>query len=700
MRILGLYSLYFAHALALWGIVVSLIAVFKRDLRGLKSSERTLISIFVLTTISVLSLLTAFLRNDFTIRYVYDYSRTTQPLIYKISALWGGMDGSLLFWEWLLSFYSLLAIYLARKKIFNLIPFSSFIFFFVQGFFLFLLTFKTNPFAPLLDSSGVAVSSQVASTIDGNGLNPLLQNLYMAIHPPLLYLGFVGLTIPFAYLLSALWEREKKPLYLVPLRYWSLYSWLTLGMGIVFGSYWAYLELGWGGYWAWDPVENASLMPFLTATAFLHSLFMEKKRGLFKTLNYFLVVVTFVLSIYGTYLTRSGVLQSVHSFGQESSSVPWFFQLGNIFLGFMSLTIILSLIVAFLRRDILKSRGEIESSLSKESMVLYGNILFIIFTAFVFFGVTSPIFYRIFYGKELHNGVEFYSPKAIPVTLLILLVMAIATVAPWGKGNKGNLKKSLVFPAIIGLITAFSGFLVLYNNPFFFNSLSFKGRAIYYFLSLFAISGFSVTLILQEFYRGMRRSFKKDGNFFSSLLFFADNPRRYGGYTVHLGVVLFCIGVAFSSTFQQKFEESLKVKESFLADNVVFQLDSLDNDDFRTDISKVNELKIWASVNLFKGDKYIGTLIPKRVHYKTTIETNEPPSYEVAIKSSLFKDYYLILSGFDINEGSAILTLFVNPLVSWLWIGSFFILIGGIIAMLGNFLQKLNCKLKIGNWKF
>ncbi len=688
MRIVGLYSLYFAHALALWGIVVSLIAVFKKDLRGLKSSERTLISIFILTTISVMSLLVAFLKDDFTIRYVYDYSRTTQPLIYKISALWGGMDGSLLFWEWLLSLYSILAIYLARKKIFNLIPFSSFIFFLVQGFFLFILTFKTNPFAPLLDPSGVAVSSQVASTIDGNGLNPLLQNLYMAIHPPLLYFGFVGLTIPFAYLLSALWEREKKPLYLVPLRYFSLYSWLTLGMGIVFGSYWAYLELGWGGYWAWDPVENASLMPFLTATAFLHSLFMEKKRGLFKSLNYFLVVATFVLSIYGTYLTRSGVLQSVHSFGQESSSVPWVFQLGNIFLFFMALIIILSLIIAFLRRDILKSKGEIESSLSKESMVLYGNILFIIFTFFVFFGVTSPIFYRIFYGKELHNGVEFYTPKAIPVTLLILLVMAIATVAPWGKGSKDNLKKNLIFPVIVGFFTAIAGFLVLYSNPFFFNSLSFKDKAIYYFLSLFAIAGFSATLIFQEFYRGIKRKFKKHSKILSLFVFFTDNPGRYGGYTVHLGIVIFCIGVAFSTTFQQKFEESLNVKESFLADKVVFELEALDHDDFRTDINKVNELKIWASVNLFKGGKYLGTLIPERVHYKSTIERNEPPSYEVAIKSTLFKDYYLILSGFDTNEGSAILTLFVNPLVSWLWIGSFLILIGGIIAMLKVRRQK------------
>lgn len=683
MRIVGIYSLYFAHALAVWGVITSLIAITKKDLRGLKSSERTLISIFFLTTLSTLVLIFSFLKDDFSIKYVYEYSRHTQPIIYKLTALWGGMDGSLLFWEWLLSLYSVVALYISRRKIFNLLPFTTFVLFLIQGFFLFLLSFKTNPFSPLLNPDGSVVPEELAKSIDGNGLNPLLQNFYMAIHPPLLYLGFVGLSIPFAYLISALWVREKKPLYLQPIRYFSLFSWLTLGIGIVFGSYWAYLELGWGGYWAWDPVENASLMPWLTATAFLHSLFMERKRRLFKSFNFFLVVVTFILSIYGTYLTRSGVLQSVHSFGQEDPSVPWFFQLGNIFIGFMLLTLILSVVVAILRWDILKSPLSIESPTSKESMVLYGNILFVIFTFFVFFGVTSPIFYRIVYGKELHNGEEFYSPKAIPVTLMILLVMSIASVAPWGKGNKEVFRKSLTIPSVVGILTTFFGLLIFYSNHDLWKVVIENKKSLFYFLVLFALSGFSVSVIVLEFFRGIKKNFSKVKNFLKALYFtLRENPRRYGGFTVHLGIIIFCVGVAFSSTFQEKYEESLFVGDSFIADGVIFQFASLDHDDFRTDINKVNELKIWATVDLFKNGKYVGTLTPMRVHYKNTLETNQPPSYEVAIKSSLLKDYYIVLSGYDTNEKNGVFTLFINPMVSWLWIGSLVILIGGIIAMM------------------
>ncbi|MCX7830340.1 MAG: cytochrome c biogenesis protein CcsA, partial [Acidobacteria bacterium] len=263
MRNLGIFSLYLAHALCLWGLVVSLIASLKKDLRYLESAKRSLFLIFVLNLISVASLIVAFVRDDFTIKYVFEYSRKAQPLIYKITALWGGMDGSLLLWEFILSFYCVVAIFFLRRKIYNLLSSSSFIFFLLQGFFLFLLTFKTNPFSLLIDADGNAVNMALLPLIDGNGLNPLLQNVYMAVHPPLLYLGFVGFAIPFSLILSVLWEKEKRTLYLLSVRDWIFYSWLSLGIGILFGSYWAYIELGGGGYWAWDPDENASLIPWL-----------------------------------------------------------------------------------------------------------------------------------------------------------------------------------------------------------------------------------------------------------------------------------------------------------------------------------------------------------------------------------------------------------------------------------------------------
>jgi cytochrome c-type biogenesis protein CcmF len=683
LRILGLYSLYFAHALAVWGVVVALITIFKNDSRALKSVERTVFSIFVLTSMAVAALLLAFIKDDFTIRYVYEYSRRAQPLIYKLSALWGGMDGSLLFWEWLLALYAWLAIRLGRAKIDRLVPFASLILFLAQGFFLFLMTFKTNPFTPLLDPSQNPVTGAMAAGIDGNGLNPLLQNFYMAIHPPLLYLGFVGFTIPFAFVLAVLWEKEVKPLWLPVVRYWSLYSWLTLGMGIIFGSYWAYIELGWGGYWAWDPVENASLMPWLTGTAFLHSLFMEKKRGMFKAWNVFLISATFILSIYGTYLTRSGILQSVHSFGQEDPSIPWYFQLGNIFLGFMGMILLVSIGLSILRNAVLKPGAELESPGSKESMVFYANILFSLFTVVVLYGVSSPIFYKIFTGNELHNGIEFYNPKAIPVTLALLLVMSIASVAPWRKGGFAALRKGLLVPSIIGIIGAICGTIFLYTQHDWWQVLCSSKKALFYFIVLFALSFFSLSVIAGEYIRGVLRIKAKTNNLVLSLFLpFRENPRRYGGYTVHMGIIVFCVGVAFSSMFQKNFQEELKSGEAFKAGGITFSLSRLDHDDLRTDLNKVNDLKIWADVDLFKNGKYLGTLSPMRVHYKNTMETGQPPAYEVAIRTSLFQDIYIVLSGFDTTENFAVIGVYINPLVAFLWLGGLIILLGGIIALL------------------
>jgi len=683
MRDFGTFLLYFAHALCLWGVTVSLIAVAKKDLRAFKSAERSLISLFLLNFLSVSILVISFIKNDFTIKYVYEYSRRTQPLVFKISALWGGMEGSLLFWEFILSFYCVIALYLFRKKILNLLPFASLIFFIVQGFFLFLLSFKTNPFTPLTDPQGNLVSSEMAHLIDGNGLNPLLQNFYMAIHPPLLYIGFVGFTIPFAYLVAVLWEKEKNPLYLIPLRYWTLFSWLALGLGIIFGSYWAYLELGWGGYWGWDPVENASLIPWLTATALLHTLFLERKRGLFKTTNYILAVATFLLSIYATYLTRSGVLQSVHSFSGEEVGVPFLLQLGNIFLGFMLIIFLLSGAVALVRREILKSSGKIESSFSREGMVLYGTILFILFAFFVFYGVTSPIFFRLFSGKEIHNGADFYNPKAVPISLALLLVMSIAAMSPWVKGGLKEVKKSLLFPITFGILAVVSGFLFLYNKKLWFLEIVQAKKILFYFLLLFFISGFFIAATFSDYFKATRRIKKKTNKSFAYFFLpIFENPRRYGAYLVHFGIIVFCFGVAFSSFFQKSYSEILKEGEAFKADETVFSFSKLDSDDFNQDIRNINHLRIWTEVDLFKDSKYIGTLLPMRVHYKSTIETNQPPSYEIAIKSTLFQDYYLILGGFDFVEKKASFTLYVNPFVAFLWLGGLFALLGGLVAFM------------------
>lgn len=688
MREVGSFSIYFAHLLCLWGIVVSFLAFYKKDKRAKRSSERTFFAIFLLNLLSVAILIWAFISDNFTFKYVYEYSSRSQPFVYKITALWGGMEGSLLFWEFLLSLLCVASFYVYRKNVYNLLPFSSFVMFLVQGFFLFLVSFKTNPFNPLLDSQGNIATLKISSLIDGNGLNPLLQNFYMAIHPPLLYLGFVGFTIPFSYILAVVWEREKKPLYMVPLRFWTLFSWLTLSMGILSGSYWAYLELGWGGYWGWDPVENASLIPWLTLTALLHSLSMEKKWRIFKPLNYILIVATFLLSIYGTYLTRSGVLQSVHSFGVENPSVPFFLKLGNLFLAFIFLMVILSVSVASLRIETLKSKGKIKSSFSQETMVFYGIILFIVFAFVVFYGVTSPIFYKIFIGKELFNGAEFYNSKSVPLTLAILLTMAIASISPCGKGNWREIKKRLLFPTLFGFFVLFLGLFYIKSQNGYFEVLKEK-KVYFYFMFLFFISGFSSMAIFLKYLKSVLANRKKIQSYFKCLyLSLRENPSKYGGYTVHFGIIVFCIGVAFSSVFQKSYSETLNVGESVKIDGVIFSLAELKSDNFSKDIEKVNILRIWAKIDLFKNSKYIGTLMPMRVHYKSTIESNQPPSYEVAIKSSIFKDYYLVLGGFDLMERKATVTFFVNPFIALLWIGSVIILMGGIVAIIPQMRSK------------
>lgn len=678
MRLLGLYSLYFAHALAIWGVVVSVLSVLRRDERALRSAERTVVSILALTSAAVAALLIALVRDDFTIRYVYEYSRRAQPLIYKMTALWGGMDGSLLFWEWILSIYAFLAVRLNRSRTEKLIPFSCLVIFLVQGFFLFLLSFRTNPFDPMPGPDGSPLSRALAATIDGNGLNPLLQNFYMAVHPPLLYLGLVAFTIPFALVLAVLFERDKETAWMPAVRSWSLYSWVTLGLGIIFGSYWAYIELGWGGYWAWDPVENASLLPWLTGTAFLHSLYMERKRGLFRRWGVFLISATFLLTIYGTYLTRSGVLQSVHSFGQEDPSIPWFIRLGTIFLFFMASAVFMTVTLFIARREYLEPGGRLESASGRESMVLYSLMLFSLFAAVVFYGVTSPIFYRIFTGREIFNGPEFYNAKTIPVTLMLLLVMALASM-PWKKGGQGSFKKALLLPAVAGIACALAGTILLHSRKEWWQILTGSPKALFYFVALFAISGFSLWMIAGRLFRKFIDEKRRTGRTGLSL---AGALRVSGGHIVHAGVIIFCVGAAFSSMFQQNFQEEVKVGGSFKAGGITFSLSKLDHDDLKADISKVNDIKIRAEVVLTEDGRRFGTLVPMRVHYKNTIENSQPPAYEAAIRTSLFRDIYVVMSGFDIDKGTAVLTVFINPLVAFLWIGGFLIILGGIIAFI------------------
>ena len=683
MGTVGTYALFTALALALWGTVASLGAYRSGDLRLLRSAVRSIHGITLLTGIAVLSLWAALLRNDFTLKYVWEYSRTTQPLIYKLSALWGGMSGSLLFWCTLLAVFSSLAVTLNRRNNLRLLPFTSFLLLLTLLFFLVVLVFKTSPFEPLFDGNGVALKDYppaALAQVEGNGLNPLLQNLYMAIHPPMLYLGYVGFAIPFAFIFGALAHRERNTFWMRSARNWAMFSWLALGIGILLGGFWAYIELGWGGYWAWDPVENASFLPWVTGTAFLHSFLMQEKRGIYRFWNVFFILATFLLCIYGTFLTRSGILQSVHAFGQEDPSIPWYFQLGTLFIAFLAAMLVLGVTLILRRKDLLASGQRLESAASREGLFLYANLLLGLMALIVLFGVTSPIFYRMATGKELSHGPEFYNPRILPVALAVLLVMGLASIAPWRRGGWEAYRKHLLFPSLAGASALLASVAALLRGgPALRSDLAARPLTYAYLLACIALSFFVAAILLEEYVRSVRAARRSgQGPPWALLHPFRENPRRYGGYLVHLGVVCLFLGVAFSGTFQREYQESMKVGDAVRFGPYTVRLASLGHDDLNADLRKVNEARVWADLQVFKGDRFVSLLRPQRVFYAAN---PQQPTYEVAIHSRLMEDFYTVLAGFSLEENTVVLGAYVNPMVAWLWLGGLFVLVGGLTAL-------------------
>ncbi len=683
MGTVGTYALFTALALALWGTAASLGAYRTGDLRLLRSAARSIHGITVLASLAVLALWGGLLRDDFTLKYVWEYSRTTQPLVYKLSALWGGMSGSLLFWCTLLAVFSSLAVTLNRRNNLKLLPFTSFLLLLSLLFFLVVLVFKTSPFEPLYDGNGVALRDyppQALAQVEGNGLNPLLQNVYMAIHPPMLYLGYVGFAIPFAFILGALAHRERNTFWMRSARNWAMFSWLALGIGILLGGYWAYIELGWGGYWAWDPVENASFLPWVTGTAFLHSFLMQEKRGIYRFWNVFFILATFLLCIYGTFLTRSGILQSVHAFGQEDPSIPWYFQLGTLFVAFMAGMLVLGVALILRRKELLESGQRLESAGSREGLFLYANLLLGLMALIVLFGVTSPIFYRMATGKELSHGPEFYNPRILPVALAVLLVMGLASVAPWRRGGWEAYRKHLLFPSMAGASALFASVAVfLSGGPALRADFSARPLTYGYLLACVALSFFVAAILVEEYARSVRAARRAGRSFLLALLHpFRENPRRYGGYLVHLGVVCLFLGVAFSGTFQREYQESMRVGDAVRFGPYTVRLASLGHDDLDADLRKVNQARVWADLQVFRGDRFVSLLRPQRVFYAAN---PQQPTYEVAIHSRLMEDFYTVLAGFSLEEGTVVLGAYVNPMVAWLWLGGLFVLAGGLTAL-------------------
>ncbi len=621
-----------------------------------ETARRAGLTVFVAVLLAAICLVISAFNNDFRIAYIFHHSNRDLPGPYKFATLWSGQEGSLVFWSLLLSGYAFV-LRLRYKTDPRLFAYASVVLAGVQIFFLSLVNFAANPFG-LLEGPLRA---------DGSGLNPLLQYPEMVIHPPMLYLGYVGTTVPFAFALGALIMKYPGDKWIHITRRWTMVTWGLLTCGIFLGAHWAYSVLGWGGYWGWDPVENASLMPWLFGTAFLHSVMMQEKRGMLKTWNMWLVFGSFWLSIWGTFLTRSGIISSVHAFAQSSIGV-WFAY-------FLAVIAAVFLFFYILNHKHLRSEHKLESLISRESSFLFNNLLFVLLCFTVAWGTWFPKISELIQGNKVTVGAPFYNRVAIPVALLLLILTAVGPLLAWRKTSFESLKRNFTWPTAGAIVVAI--FLILtppsWGGPFGLR----PWKDISYFYSLMALS-LAVLVILtiaSEYYRGGKviSNHTGQGMFASMVQLTHRNTRRYGGYIVHFGAVVVIIGMA-GSAFNQEKEQEMGYGDKMYIGGYTLVCRSYTQED------SANYASDWAVLDVYKHDKMIDTLTPERRFYKASNQTSTLPF----IRSTLNEDLYIVYEGLNQDTGHPILKAHVNPLVMWIWLGVWLMLLGTGLALVPN----------------
>ena len=639
---IGSISILFAFVLTFYTLITSFFGARTRNKSLVESSENAAISVLILLFIATVSLLNELFTLNFSIKYVALNTSTDLPNIYRFTALWAGQAGSLLLWCFILSIYSVIVVFNGKRKSINYQPYVTSVIFAVLLFFIYLIAFVENPFEKL---SFVPV--------EGRGLNPILQNAYMAIHPVTLYFGYVGLTVPFAFGMAALISGKLDDSWIRESRRWALFAWTFLSVGLILGARWAYLELGWGGYWAWDPVENAAFMPWLVATAFIHSIMIQERKGMLRKWNLILIILTFFLSIFGTFITRSGIISSVHSFAQSD--------IGPLFLIFISFLLLFSFGIFVYRIKDLEGEENFDSIVSRESAFIFNNLLFLGAAFTVFLGTIFPIISEAITGQKILVGPPYFNKVNVPIGLVLIFLMGIGPLISWRKASLENLKKNFMLPIIIGLLSAIV--------------LVFIGiRQITAIIS-YALCLFVLTTVLIEFYRGVKvRSSRGENYFLAFSRLISRNRRRYGGYVVHIGVVLIVIGITSSSVFLTRNEVDLNKGESFEIGRYTVVFEGLD--------SYTNEAKnaTLATLSISDGNKDLGKLYPEKNIYKYEGNREINQETEVALRSTFTDDLYIILSNFT-SDGRASFTALINPMVSWIWAGGVVILLGAIITM-------------------
>jgi cytochrome c-type biogenesis protein CcmF len=638
---LGRAALALCLGLAVYAVVAGGLAAATRRRRLARSAQNALLAAFGASAIASVVLLSALLRNDFSFVYVADHTSIELPTPYTISAFWGGQEGSLLLWLLVLTGFSAAAVAFARRQPAELLAWVVPMLGLVTTFFAFMLVAVSSPF-----------DTQVAPA-DGAGLNPSLQNPYMMIHPPFLYLGFVGLTIPFAFAMGALLARRTDELWIVATRRWTLFAWTALGIGQLLGAHWAYVEVGWGGYYAWDPVENAALMPWLAATAFLHSVMIQEKRGMLKLWNMLLVVLAFCLALFGTFLTRSGIVSSIHSF-TESPLGPWF-------LGFICLVTAGSLALIFTRLPRGPRGPRMESLVSREATFLYNNLLLVALCLTILWGVAFPILSEAVRGEQVTVGAPYYNFFLRIFGLPLLLLMGIGPLVAWRRASLRSLGRSFAWPAGIALVAG--GLLLLLGAG------SSPAGLIAYTFSAFVLGS-----IGYEFARGTRARRALAGGSWAGALaeLIARNRRRYGGYVVHASIVLLAIGVAGSSAYDTVRQQSLQPGETLAIRDYRLHYQRL------VTREGANATEARALIDVKRGGDSLGTLAPGKNRYRAEDQT----SNEVAIRSDLLTGEDLFVIADQINrDGSVVFKVLVKPLVNLIWIAGFVFLGGALITL-------------------
>jgi cytochrome c-type biogenesis protein CcmF len=638
----GHSSIVLALVCALWGVLSPILSARLGHERYFAAARAAILGQFLLVTLAAASLIFALVTVDFSIRYVAFNTTRATPIYYRITGLWGALEGSLLLWEWILIIFSAIVTWVYSQRHRDLMPWVLMIFSIVSAFFLAVIAFVSNPF-------------EIITPVppDGRGLNPLLEDANMMTHPPLLYTGFVGLTVPYAFAMAALILGKVDEAWIVTTRRWTITAWFFLTAGNLVGAWWSYHVLGWGGYWAWDPVENAAFMPWLPATAFLHSVQVQERRRMLKVWNLSLIIIAFSLTIFGTFLTRSGILSSIHAF----SSGP----VGTVFLGFLAFVLFGSFGLLAYRSEILKGQPELDSMVSRESAFMLNNIVLVSALFTIFLGTIFPLISEAVAGVQVSVGAPYFNSVIVPIFLFLVFLMAVGPMIAWRRASWDNIQRNFLWPAVASFVFALALF-------------AWKVRD---FLPLLGFTLLSFVVFSMLYDTGLalraRRRIAGEGVLGGLITLIRRNQRRYGGFVVHLGVVLIILGIAGSMTYSLEREATLGLNQSLSVGDYRVLFEGLRG------TQQPTHFRVEGSFRVYRREQDQGLLQPALKFFPA----QQSPIGRAVHQSSLSEDIYLILSGFsEIDRNQATLKVLVRPLVVWMWIGGFIITLGTLICIL------------------